>query len=95
MSLAEVQLKIEGSVIRKEKDIFVPLRELIAKIHNVNVSKRSDLVKPRKIMELNIDRIADARKVKENELEKVVIEEYVKQMIATNGRNVKGVISKD
>ncbi len=95
MSLAEVQLKIEGSVIRKEKDIFVPLRELIAKIHNVNVSKRSELVKPRKIMELNIDRIADVRKAKENELEKVVIDEFVKKMIAANGRNVKGVISKD
>lgn len=96
MSLVEVQLKIEGSVIRKEKDIFVPLRELIAKLHNVNVTKRADLVKPRKVMELNVDRIADFQRAKDLELEKVVAEDAIKKMIQKrNGHNAKGVISKN
>lgn len=95
MSLVECQLKIEGNAIRKERDIFDPLRILFSKLHNVNVSKSSDLIKPKDVFDLVIDHMDDEAKKKNLEKESVVSKEYVSKMINRNGRNDKRTISKD
>lgn len=90
MTLVEIQLKIQGTVIRREREIFDPLRMLITKLHNVNITKKTDAIKPKDVFPLLIDKLH----VRDIEKEFKEAREYVSKMVK-NGRHAKGVISKD
>lgn len=90
MTIVEVQLKIEGNLIRNERNIYDPLRMLISKIHNVNISKKSDAIKPKDVFPLNIDKL----QVRDLEKEFKEAKEYVSKMLK-NGRHAKGITSQN
>ncbi len=68
---------------------------LIAKLHNTNISKATDAIKPRDVMRLNIDAISDKLKTKDIEKNYVEAKELAIQMMQRNGGNIKGIISKN
>ena len=63
LTLREYQDISEGYFKRLERK-WLHTREILAKIHNTNVSKTSDLRTPKQLVPLNIDKELDKRKAK-------------------------------